>query len=328
MKRVLKWIAVGLVSLLLFLLGFGAVYQRVAVASAFNRYDPPGRMIDMGSYDVHIHCIGRGPSVVLESGFGGWSIDWRSVQPQIARFARVCSYDRSGFGWSDRGPAAATTRSGRARELHTLLRRAGVRGPHVLVGHSLGGFFVREFARLYPKDVAGLVFVDSSHEEMGSRVTKQEREEAVGQLRLLRIGRYLMPFGLQRLMRLPVSNAPDLPADTRAEAKAVGYRSSSYFALYDEASNLLAEESQGKLKLARIPDVPLAVLASEENIDDVDVWRELQQELADLTTDSTLQVVEDSGHFIHVDQPTVVVRAINAVTDAGANRLEAPSGRV
>ncbi len=312
-RRLLKRIGVAIVSLLVVSLIFGAIYQRTATASAFDRYAPPGRFFRVGDHNLHITCVGSGPSVVLESGFGGWSIDWRSVQPEIARFARVCSYDRSGLGWSDRGPAASTTRQGRARELHALLRRASVPAPYVLAGHSLGGFYIREFARLYPKDTSGLVFVDSSHEEMGSRVTKKERNEAVGQLRLLRFGRYLMPFGLQRLLGLPVSNARDLAEGVRDEAKAIGYRSSSYFALYDEASALLKEETEGTLKLESIPHVPLTVLASDENIRRVKVWKELQQELADLTPDSRFEVVTHSGHFIQVDQPDVVVSAIRHV---------------
>jgi pimeloyl-ACP methyl ester carboxylesterase len=311
--RIVRRIAVGLLTVVVASLIFGAIYQRTATASAFDKYVPPGRFFAVGDHNLHITCIGSGPSVVLESGFGGWSIDWRSVQPEIARFARVCSYDRSGMGWSDRGPASTTTREGRARELHALLRRASVPKPYVLVGHSLGGIFVREFARLYPKDVSGLVFVDSSHEEMGSRVTRKERNEATGQLRLLRFGRYLMPFGIQRLLGLPVSNARELPVGVREEAKAIGYRSSSYFALYDEASNLLKEESEGKLVLGKIPDVPLTVLVSDDNVRRVKVWKELQEELADLTSDSRLEIVAHSGHFIQVDEPEVVVSAVRHV---------------
>jgi pimeloyl-ACP methyl ester carboxylesterase len=251
--------------------------------------------------------------VVLESPAGGVSTSWAWVQNDLRSVARVCSYDRSGLGWSDRGPAATTTRMGRARELHALLRRASVPAPYVLAGHSLGGFYVREFARLYPKDTAGLVFVDSSHEEMGSRVTKKERNEATGQLRLLRFGRYLMPFGLQRLLGLPVSNARDLPPRARNEAKAIGYRSSSYFALYDEASALLKEESDGTLKLTSIPHVPLTVLVSDENIRRVKIWETLQRELADLSPDSRFEIVSHSGHFIQVDQPDVVVSAVRHV---------------
>ncbi|HYZ93004.1 MAG TPA: alpha/beta hydrolase [Actinomycetota bacterium] len=313
MMRIVRRIAVGLLTLIVVSLVFGAIYQRTATAGAFDNYLPPGRFFAVGDHNLHITCSGSGRSVVLESGFGGWSIDWRGIQPEIARFARVCSYDRSGLGWSERGPASTTTRQGRARELHALLRRASVPKPYVLVGHSLGGFFIREFARLYPKDVAGLVFVDSSHEEMGSRLTKQERDEAVGQLRLLRFGRYLMPFGIQRLLGLPVSNARDLPEDVRDEAEAIGYRSSSYFALYDEASNLIREEDEGSLKLGKIPNVPLTVLASDENVRDIAVWKELQEELAGLTRDARFEIVAHSGHFIHVDQPEIVVSAIRHV---------------
>jgi pimeloyl-ACP methyl ester carboxylesterase len=313
---VLKLIALGLVSVLLFALVGGAIYQRVATTSAFRRYAPAGRMVDVGDRKMHIVCSGRGPSVVLEAGFGGWSIDWASIQPDIAKFARVCSYDRAGMGYSDRGPAEAASRRGTAQDLHTLLDRAGVRPPYVLVGHSLGGLFVREFARRHPEDTAGLVFVDSTHEEIAKSVSKKNLDRALSQLRQLRYARYLMPFGVQHLLGLSISNAPELPKSTRAQAEAIGYRSTSYFALYDGMAALVRENERGSLKAEPIPAVPLSVIASEENLDDAEhgkVWGELQHELAGMSPDSSYVVAKGSGHFVMVQRPHVVLDAIRDV---------------
>jgi pimeloyl-ACP methyl ester carboxylesterase len=324
-RRVLTLIGLGLLAIIVLSLAVGFIYQRAATASAFRRYKPAGRMISVGSgRRLHLVCSGsgRGPTVILESGFGGWSIDWSTLQPDIARFARVCSYDRAGMGYSDRGPASATSRAGVARDLRWLLERAHVPGPYVLVGHSLGGIYAREFARRYPDDVVAMVFVDSTHEDIAKSVTKEEFKKATSQIRQLRYGRYAMPFGVQRLMKLPVSNGRELPPSVRTQADAIGYRSSSYFALYDSMKSLFAENESGTLTMKPIPDVPVVVIASEENLDDPEhgaVWTKLQQGFLELTSDGRYVEAKDSGHFVMVDKPRIVVDAIRDVVEAVAS---------
>ena len=318
MKRALKWTGLGSVGLLALGLAGGAAFQAISTRSALRKFKPPGRLVDVGDHRVHLHCTGDvdGPTVVLESGFGGWSIDWASVQPQIARFASVCSYDRSGLGWSER-TAGSPTRSEIASRLRTLLHTAGAPGPYVLVGHSLGGLYVRQFARDFPDETAGMVFVDSSHEEMGGRASESDRKRARSRLRLLNYGRYLMPFGVQRLIKQPVANASTLRAIDQPAAYAIGYRTSSYFAVYDEIVGLLEEGFDEAMKLEPVPDVPIVVLASAENLDGERgaFWEELQKELAELSSDGRYEVAKDSGHFIQVDRPELVVAAVKDVLE-------------
>src|SRR4030095_2135936 len=102
--------------------------------------------------------------VVFESGAGDFSFDWSLVQPAVAHFTRVCSYDRAGNAWSDLGPLPLTMAQV-TYELHTALMRAGVRGPYLLVGQSIGGLLIRAFAERYPGEVVGMVLVDSTHED-------------------------------------------------------------------------------------------------------------------------------------------------------------------
>ena len=152
----------GLVAALLGLLLLGALYESVSEASDRRAYPPPGRLVDVGGYRLHINCVDTGsPTVVIDSGAGDWSATWSSwVQPGVAGTTRICTYDRAGLGWSDPGPLPRTAERF-ADELHTLLQRAGIPGPSVLVGHSLGGLTVRLFAHAYPAEVAGVVLIDS-----------------------------------------------------------------------------------------------------------------------------------------------------------------------
>src|SRR5256885_2868437 len=148
----------------------GLLYENVS-ETRDRRFNPmPGQRIDVGGFKMHIHCTGQGsPTVILESGLGDTYVSWHKVQPQIAKFARVCSYDRAGLGFSDPSSQPRTSKV-MAEELHALLTAANVAPPYVLVGHSMGGFNVRLFASLYRSEVVGIVLADSSHPDQENRL--------------------------------------------------------------------------------------------------------------------------------------------------------------
>ena len=143
----------------------GTAYQWIETRRDLAATPPPGRLVDVQGRKIHIWCSGSGaPAVILETGLGGTSADWGFVQPEAARFTRVCSYDRAGMGYSDPGPSPRT--AGRiARELVELLERSGLTAPVILVGASIGGLTVRLFASEYAEHVAGLVLVDATPED-------------------------------------------------------------------------------------------------------------------------------------------------------------------
>jgi pimeloyl-ACP methyl ester carboxylesterase len=129
------------------------------------KYPPSGQMVDLGGYKLHLYCQGAGsPTVVMESGLGDFSLIWALVQPEVAQSTRICAYDRAGFGWSESSPRPRTAEN-IVEELHALLQQADIASPYVLVGHSMGGVYVRLYAHKYPDEVTGMVLVDSSHEE-------------------------------------------------------------------------------------------------------------------------------------------------------------------
>ena len=104
---------------------------------------------------MHVCCLGVGsPTVVLDSGLSDSWLSWHRVQPDVAQFTRVCSYDRAGLGWSDPSPRSRTSKVF-AEELHTLLQHANIAPPYILVGHSMGGYDVRVFTKAYPREVVG-----------------------------------------------------------------------------------------------------------------------------------------------------------------------------
>src|SRR5437763_9389381 len=162
-RRLLRLLVICSLTLVGLLL-LGLSYQALASAVDASHYPPPGKLVDIGGYRLHINCTGTGsPTVILDAGLGGTSLDWSKVQPAVAHFTRVCSYDRAGYGWSDTGPGPRTSQQ-IVKELHLLLVHAQINGPYVLVGHSVGGLNMRLYAYRYPQEVAGMVLLDSTSE--------------------------------------------------------------------------------------------------------------------------------------------------------------------
>ena len=150
-------------------LHLGAILWVLIIGRAFGQgpaaqeYPAPGRLIDIGGRKVHLYCAGTGsPTVILMAGGGAFSVDWALVQPKVAQNTRVCSYDRSGLAWSDRGPKDETVEQ-TVSDLHILLKNAGEKGPLLLVGASVAGIYIQAYQRTFPKEVAGLVFTNSSN---------------------------------------------------------------------------------------------------------------------------------------------------------------------
>jgi hypothetical protein len=128
--------------------------------------------VDLGGYQLYVRCMGQGtPTVLFEEGLGNDVSIWDHVQPEVAQFTQACAYDRANNGQSDKRPATIKISAQQiAKELHTLLLNGHIRGPYVLVGHSVGGLFAQMYASLYPQNVVGVVLVDSTHPEQSKRL--------------------------------------------------------------------------------------------------------------------------------------------------------------
>jgi pimeloyl-ACP methyl ester carboxylesterase len=306
------------VLLIVFLAVTGFLYQTIASAIDAARYPAPGKLIDVGGYRLHLNCTGTGhpgsPTVILEAAFDDTSLAWSKVQPAVASFSRVCSYDRAGYGWSDTGPAPRTA-SHMVTELHTLLARAGVSGPIVLVGHSYGGAIMQLYAFTYQEQVAGLVLVDSVHQDQ-----QRYPDVALPGPSLFRSCSAAAPFGTARLLGFMFYATSDYPASVQPVVEALDYQTRNCQTAADE---LAAEpESLGQVRAARhsLGDLPLVVLTRGQQVSKS--WPALQNDLATLSTNSKHLIASHSGHYIHLEQPDLVVAAIKQVL---AGKLDSTS---
>lgn len=303
----------------------GAAYQDLSMARDRKLYPPPGQLVDVGGYRLHLYCTGEGsPTVVLEAGSGGKGvIAWSLVQDQMAvtSHARVCSYDRAGFGWSDPDPADQPRSSALVAEtLHTLLHNAGIAGPYVLVGHSSGGLHVRNFAYQYPEEVVGMILVDSVAENYRLIYLPDPTEEffddigwkychlmtAIGVARLFGETPLSRPLGLSTSERgrYPLS-APLYQADLANRNRTHYCRAVAN----EETAN--RKEQIKSTPPQSLGNLPLLVLTAGTD----PTWGKLQDQLASLSANSTHIVVKDGDHALQFFQPEVVVEAVEKMVN-------------
>ena len=292
-RRIMRWTAKALLWLvvaLVVLAVIGAIYQAIATERDERAYPPPGHLVNVGGYSLHINCVGEGsPTVILESALGAMSAHWVRVQQVVAETTRVCAYDRAGMGWSEPGPEPRDARQ-ISSELHTLLKNADTEGPYVLVGHSYGGLYARMYAARYPNEVAGVVLVDSSHPEQFTR--SPEGRAMYEQIRRLgAVIPFLTRLGVTRLFNVYPAH-PDLPPQQRAQIEA--FNSSTRQVATTAAEFRATPETTAQVRsTGTLGDKPLAVISAGEQSSS---WLELQDELAALSSDSIHRVVEGATH--------------------------------
>lgn len=324
-KRIQRILLVLLV-LIILLSGLTWVAGTFAKTQLVKEQPAPGQLIDVGGYKLHINCQGQGyPTVLLEAGNNDFSVIWSTVQPEIARFTRVCAYDRAGFGWSEKSPHPRTVET-MVGELHTLLMHANIEGPYVMVGHSFGGIIVRSFARRYPDLVSGIVLVDSAHEEQAIRVPAlaMAARQITGQFRVLsamnRLG----------LLALSPEQIPDrgLKGDALNQYRAVLATTDYFDAAAIESETIYADMvKEPGIKLSPLKVLPLIVLSrgmpeplpgasALENQQYEFTWKDMQKELLGLSSTSEQEIAVNSGHYIQLQQPDLVIGAVREILDS------------
>lgn len=263
----------------------------------------PGKIfaIHDGSLSLHLNCQGEGsPTVLLEAGLGRNSLDWVLVQQELAKSTRVCSYDRAGYGWSQK---SSTARAGDniVNELHDLLASAKVNSPYVIVGHSYGGILVRLFAALFPDEVQSIVLVDACHDDQAEKFP-------------------LPPITIDEIL----NRKPTIPAAFTKEQQEQLRRSTTSL---KQASTWIAEQKGFKESFVQLKQYasgqlqkPLTVISrgyrtglSKERLEQEDTWRQWQEDLLQRSSKSTHIIAKESGHSIMFSEPIIIVDAIKSL---------------
>jgi pimeloyl-ACP methyl ester carboxylesterase len=309
-------VLLGLLTLLIGLAVIGASYEAIMAAGDAARYPPAGQLVDVGGYRMHLYCVGEGsPTVIMEAGGGGNVLHWMLVQPAIAQSTRVCAYDRAGMGWSEPGPLPRTPQRIVA-ELHTLLSTAGIPSPYILMGHSIGGKYVRLYASQYPHDVAGMVLVDARHEDADASMTPTMRAD--DQSRVQTEQRMTQVLGRLGLVRLLASGPAAIPTATRRLIGVQASRSQALATQWDEYT-VWADADLALRAAAPLGQLPLIVLSSELTAERDPILRATMRTQANLSSNSRLVIATNSGHGIQIDQPAFVIDAIQEVLKAARN---------
>lgn len=302
----------------------GVALERVA-RGRDDRALLPGQLLNVGGSNIHVTISGDGnPPVVIISGAGESSYSWLAVQRDIAKFARVITYDRAGLGSSkmkdrdhDVDPVA---------ELRAVIDASGVPGPYLLLGHSLGGLIARRFMAMHPNDVAGMVFVDSTHEFLSDDVKFRQGMRAVrlmlGVMRLLSVAgvpRLFASLGLMPMFPERAHYQRQLTAHEYTAWLANTHRNLRSSASRDEFSIAfrLLEEAREHMQTSesarQYGDLPIAVLTNPGYGDN---WLAMHRELAGRSRNSVHYVNDKKGHNVQMLNCGLVVTAVRQVVDS------------
>lgn len=292
------------------------VYQAIAEAHDRQAFPPPGRLVDIGGRRLHLIEMGEGsPAVVIIPALADNVLAWLRILDGAAADTRACVYDRADVGWSDAPPHWRRTPHSMAADLHALLSASGIPAPYILVGHSIGGIIARRFYAEHPDLVAGMLLVDSSHEQQVHRFAEQggwrrgpyryAREAVRRQARILGMRRLAAVLGLMRSLDADI--AREAPPEHAGSYRAILLSSPQRRAAVREM--LMATQAWGEPP--GLGSIPLTVLTRASGTGESWlVWARLQDKLAELSTDSVHIRARQGGHYLHLDEPDLVVQAV------------------
>jgi pimeloyl-ACP methyl ester carboxylesterase len=279
----------------------------------------PGKLVVVDGHRVHVYCTGQGSPAVIIAG-GGFSVDWGLVQPPIARFTRVCTYDPAGMAWSDElkghlKPSCAE----RVNELHSLLRNAPIQAPWVLVGYSIGGLVTRLYANQYPADTVGMVLVDHAFVDAGKNSPPLSANAPSSEGDSPPVLIFQTPIALDMKDDHNFSKLP--PRDQEAHRWALAISSARPTGEMASEYSVAVQKAEGSRPYP-LGNKPLTVIST---LNDSPKYLELQHKLLALSSNSQQLIAENSTHMVNVDEPEIIAQAIQeivrAVREEGTTRV-------
>jgi pimeloyl-ACP methyl ester carboxylesterase len=304
---------------ILFLL-CGVIYQQIGEWHDRKLAPQIGSSIDIGGRTLNIYCSGEGsPTVIFEANWGSPGYTWLHIQRDIAKFTHACWYDRAGYGWSDPGPFPNHS-DAIAHDLHRLLTEAHVSPPYVLVAHAIGSFHSRVFRSFYPSEVAGMVLVDPTSEELTIHI---HNHIELFRPAVLLLHEFMGDVGFMRLMK----SDPGVPAGGFSQ-----HEWNTLALLQWQTNALVASGKEPPLWICgeqaraagRFGDIPAIVLSAQlqdweedPKLDqDYALKLKLQHNLSALSTHGIQKIVDKSGHWIPFDAPGSIVNTTGDVVAA------------
>ena len=306
------------------------IYHIISTEIENRRYPPPGQRIDIGGYKLHLYSLGKGiPTVVLDHSLGG--IDGYFLVEEIAKITRVCIYERAGYGWSEASPKPRTSEH-IVQELDTLLNLAGIEPPYILVGDSFGTYNVRLYARRFPEKVVGIILIDGLSEEamlnmsLTLKILKLFFMSGFAMSTLgsaLGIVRILGTVGVFEFIKKELRN---FPKATLHRVKRSFYQHQHWITMWREMWNL---ETSGRQvsQVSNLGNLPIinikastffkrSILNFYIPVKGADELRDrMHIELLKLSSDCTQIQATQSGHFVWIDEPEIIVMAIQQLVE-------------
>ncbi|MCB9455296.1 MAG: alpha/beta hydrolase [Anaerolineaceae bacterium] len=321
-KRILKWFGIVLGVLVV----VGVIYQTVATEQDKGKFAPRGQLYTVNGHQMHIVCMGEGtPTVILQAGGAAETLFWYWVQNQLAEHTQACAFDRPGHGWSE---SVAGLRDGLTinAELHALLEEAGITGPYVMAGHSLGAMWTRIYAAQYPEEIAGIVLVDSAAVAAPRPFASQgEFDEWQTPRKVINAFMWgLYRTGVVRLLGPGLFQSSGYPADIAVEMAAMQSPNHVFDADYAEQVTAMWSTVESASAAEDLGDLPMAVLWAGIGLTGAGAQEQITRiraEIATYSSNSVTQVIEGADHGSILGNEAYaqqVTDAILGVMDAAA----------
>jgi pimeloyl-ACP methyl ester carboxylesterase len=315
-RRIAERIVLSLVILVSAFVAGSASFNAVSLSWFRAHNPPPGDFYKVDGKTMHIYCTGAGsPTILLDAGLGNDALIWGGVQGELAKTTRVCAYDRAGFGWSEARPAPRDA-DHIAAELHGLLTEAKVDGPIVLMGHSISGIYMRDYASRYPEGLAGMVFVDgSSPMQQENPAFKAASSKGPPQW----VGMFIMKSafiaGIPRAFGQCSRPFPGFDAH-QAEVLSEDMCHAQFSAMSDE-ENDIGRSGLETVHTGPYGALPILILSEDTNKGPggmppaiAAAWNQMQEDLKKLSTRSRRIIAKDSSHYIHMDRRELIEKEV------------------